>query len=644
LKNDVGISSIDANGVIITSSIVANNSNTDLRTEQGSEVITSGGNNLIGDRGNVQSFTDGVNGDIVGTADNPIDPQLGELQDNGGGTFTQELQEGSPAIDAGSNSGNLITDQRGDGFNRTVGNGTDIGAFEVQDNGGGNSGAYVVTTLDDEDDGDLSQGDISLREAILNSSEGDTITFDSNLSGGTINLSLGELLIDKNLTIDGLGANNLTIDATDIFGRVFNIDDGKDETNLDVTIDGLTITGGEAAKQRSPGDTNPDTFGGGISNRENLNLNNSHVTGNTAVAGGGGIFNAAGLLTINNSTISDNYSDSPRVGAKGGGIYNETGVLTVNNSTISNNSAFQSGGILSTGATEINNSTISGNKATVLAGGINATGTITSSIVAGNINENNSSNNSNDLSGDLSSGGNNLIGDRGDVESFTDGVNGDVVGTTDNPIDPQLGELQDNGGLTLSQELLAGSPAIDTGSNPNNLATDQRGEGFNRTVGNGTDIGAFEVQDGGVDNGSGNGDGNGGGNPHPDVATSGDDTLMGTPCNDTIEGLEGNDILSGGDGNDTLYGGHGDDTLSGNNGNDVFALQSGQGADVILDFTDGIDVFGLTNGLCFGSLTIVNNDCGNGAIIQDATNNNTAIAFVNNIDAANITEHDFISI
>ncbi|MEO0686080.1 MAG: choice-of-anchor Q domain-containing protein, partial [Cyanobacteria bacterium J06649_11] len=39
------------------------------------------------------------------------------------------------------------------------------------------------------------------------------------------------------------------------------------------------------------------------------------------------------------------------------------------------------------------------------------------------------------------------------------------------------------------------SQAIDAGLNPSNLANDQRGEGFARTVGAGTDIGAFELQD-----------------------------------------------------------------------------------------------------------------------------------------------------
>jgi len=67
-----------------------------------------------------------------------------------------------------------------------------------------------------------------------------------------------------------------------------------------------------------------------------------------------------------------------------------------------------------------------------------------------------------------------------------------------------LGPLQDNGGPTFTHALLCGSPAIDRGKNFSASATDQRGVGFARTVidpalpeppgGDGTDIGAFEVQ------------------------------------------------------------------------------------------------------------------------------------------------------
>ncbi|MEM8714502.1 MAG: choice-of-anchor Q domain-containing protein [Cyanobacteria bacterium P01_G01_bin.4] len=53
-------------------------------------------------------------------------------QNNGGATRTVALQPDSPAINAGRNPNALEFDQRGDGFDRQVGEQIDIGAFELQ--------------------------------------------------------------------------------------------------------------------------------------------------------------------------------------------------------------------------------------------------------------------------------------------------------------------------------------------------------------------------------------------------------------------------------------------------------------------------------------------------------------------------------
>jgi len=63
---------------------------------------------------------------------NESTPQLGPPQSNGGPTQTMALHAGSPAIDAGDNTGALAYDQRAPGFPRIVGGAIDIGAFEVQ--------------------------------------------------------------------------------------------------------------------------------------------------------------------------------------------------------------------------------------------------------------------------------------------------------------------------------------------------------------------------------------------------------------------------------------------------------------------------------------------------------------------------------
>jgi hypothetical protein len=100
--------------------------------------FTSLGYNLIGRTDGSSGFTNGVNGDLAGSANAPLDPILGPLADNGGPTFTMALLHGSPALDAGSDAllqqpYNLKTDQRG--FPRRSGSHVDIGAFEFQYSG-----------------------------------------------------------------------------------------------------------------------------------------------------------------------------------------------------------------------------------------------------------------------------------------------------------------------------------------------------------------------------------------------------------------------------------------------------------------------------------------------------------------------------
>jgi hypothetical protein len=391
-----GIASSESGELNISNSTIVNNNNPFLNRSIGisnsgnanvtSSLIdsydgsfTSAENNLIAQSNGDNGFTNGENGNIVGTIENPIDPKLGELQDNGGATLTQELLAGSPAIDTGSNPDGLATDQRGEGFNRTVGEGTDIGAFEVQNDAGGGEipDELVVSTLEDENDGDFGAGDLSLREAILNSSDGNTITtitFDSSLSNGTITLSLGELLIDKSLNIEGLGSENLTIDANQQ-SRVFNIDDGDAARKINVGIDGLKITGGNV---QTASDDNASK-GGGILNQENLTLADANLTNNKATEGGG-IYNLEATANITNSHVDSN---------SGSGIYNDLSILNISNSSVSRNDpeSFSElgNGVLNSGNLDVSNTTVNDNDGsgirTVQGSG---TSTISNSNVTGN--------------------------------------------------------------------------------------------------------------------------------------------------------------------------------------------------------------------------------------------------------------------
>lgn len=352
--------------------------------------------------------------------------------------------------------------------------------------------SYLVDAAADVVDGDYGPGQMALREALTlaNSHPGaDSVTFDPSLSGRTITLLLGELGIDDDLTITGLGASSLVIDGNNT-SRVFSINAG-----VTASIEGLTITGGEATGAR----------GGGISSAGTLTLTNVVLSGNSADWAGGGIYSSSSTLTLKRSVVSGNSADD-----YGGGILSD-GLLSLTDSTVSGNSAGNGGGIYTSGTLTLTNSTVSGNSAVYAGGGIyssSATLTLTNATVAENSGASGGGgiyngvgsgtvlvstvvalNSGGDVDGDPLGAGsvNNLIGDSGSAGGLIDGGNGNIVGA-----DPQLAPLADNGGPTRTHALLAGSPAIDKGSNPLDLASDQRGNGFPRMVGTSTDIGAWE--------------------------------------------------------------------------------------------------------------------------------------------------------
>jgi uncharacterized repeat protein (TIGR01451 family) len=345
-------------------------------------------------------------------------------------------------------------------------------------------------------DNNNDSGTGSLRDLIANACANSTITFAPNVRGA-ITLTTAELLINKNLTIIGPGANLLSVQRSAAGGtpafRIFNIT----PASVIATISGLTIANG-----------NTPSVGGGILSNGVATITNSTISGNTASSSsGGGIVNGSGTMTIINSTISGNSAG----GGFGGGINSVAGTLTVTNSTISGNSVTDEqgisygGGISNIGGTlTLTNSTISGNTAQYLGGGIvnSGGGTLRSknTIIALNT----APPGAPDVFGPLTSQGFNLIGNKSGATITP--TTGDQIGTPGSPINPLLGPLQDNGGPTFTRALLPGipgipgSPAIDKGHSSGST-TDQRG--FTRPVdipaipnatgGDGGDIGAFET-------------------------------------------------------------------------------------------------------------------------------------------------------
>jgi hypothetical protein len=228
----------------------------------------------------------------------------------------------------------------------------------------------------------------SLRYEIGQAHKGDTIAFAPSLAGQTITLGASELDITKSLTIQGPGAGLLTINGgrdpanpnpTGV--RVFAV-----EKNANVTLSGLTITGGEGRASVFYASLNDDK-GGGILNLGTLTVSGCTVSGNyanTANYGyGGGIYNA-GILTVTGSTVSSNsVGPDPKSdvwGAPngyGGGIYN-AGTLTVTGSTVSSNFADpDGGGIYNAGTATVSGCTLSSNGAYSYGGAIYNAGTLT---------------------------------------------------------------------------------------------------------------------------------------------------------------------------------------------------------------------------------------------------------------------------
>ena len=327
----------------------------------------------------------------------------------------------------------------------------------------------------------------SLRKEIWYAHSGDTIVFAPGLAHKTITLNWGELDIAKNLTIQGLGANELSISGNRN-SRVFDVYPG-----VQVTLSGLTVNNGNDVGLTS--ESYPDYGGGGILNLGSLTINSCALSNNTTVYRGGGIANY-GTLTVNGSTLARNVDYCDFTG--GGGIDNAGGTTTLINCTLVGNWAFSyaHGGAISVegGTTStLINCTVVGNVADYGAGGgigvmNGAVVNLTNTIVAGN-----TAGTSPDISGAVATADHNLVGNATGSTGIVNGVNGNIVGSRYHVINALLGPLQNNGGPTQTMALLAGSPAIGHADNALAPATDERGVKRLDEAGETTDIGAFEL-------------------------------------------------------------------------------------------------------------------------------------------------------
>lgn len=384
----------------------------------------------------------------------------------------------------------------------------------------------------------------SLRQAIIDanaSSDSDVIEIDAK---GTIDLQSPLPTLGTDMTINGPGADELTVrrDSGGEYG-IFVVPSGST-----VSISGMTVANGYAPGNSLPGGggiynlgeltladstlsgNHTDNFGGGILNSWQdathygvAELDNVTVTDNSTYFLGAGVMND-GEMTITDSTVSGNgpasyaggvYNDGTLTmsgstvsgnngGAQGGGFMNDyQGTATIINSTISGNvvgsqstEGSPGGGVYNTNdsALTLSNSTVTNNSAN-FGGGIQndegSTVTIGGTIVAGNTAFNPTNHVSSDVFGEFASQGYNLIGRVDDASGF-DGP-GDLAGTAASPLNPVLRPLAGNGGPTKTHALSRKSSAVNMGD-PTcpPPATDQRG--VIRPQGARCDIGSYELR------------------------------------------------------------------------------------------------------------------------------------------------------
>jgi hypothetical protein len=481
LSQSAGVGIQNSGTVHVQSTVVALNTTSGLNQDLFGDFL-SDGYNFVGTSDGSTGFGKSGSHDQVGTIAAPIDPEIGDVRDNGGSTATALPNAGSPLVDQGS-SGGETTDQIG--LPRVIddpavanaggGDGSDIGAVE-RDLRQGGSPYYLVTTTDERSDGVCGENDCTLIEALdIANAAGtiDTIVFKAGLSGTitTDRLTPGGLMVSTPVTIAGPGARQLTISGNHA-ARVFYVTDAA------AVITGLTIADGA-----------DPSAGGAIFVNSELTLIDCTVTGSAATGPGGvggGLYVApSDVLTMMNCTVSGNTAVND-----GGGAYNDDGTLTAIDSTFTANQSFSDfGGAISNsdGVTGLVGSTVTGNAGNGLR---NASGSfmLRNSLVAANTVD---IGDSPDLIGVFTSASYNLVGISDGSNGLTNGMNHDLVGSVAMPLDPGLdvsNGLQNNGGPTDTIALLAGSVAIDAANPVDSSASDQRH--FDRV--GAPDIGAYE--------------------------------------------------------------------------------------------------------------------------------------------------------
>ena len=318
---------------------------------------------------------------------------------------------------------------------------------------------------------------------------GSTFSNNQSVNGGGIHI-LGANLTVANSIFTGNIANNT---AGGGGGGAIYVD-GTKNFNGTIDIDNSTFTNNQTNQLGGAIFSFPEGTGSTL-------IDQSIFDGNVATGSGqgGAIYHQSatsnGPLNINTSTFMNNNAHATDGSASSGGaLWLIFAPVTITNSTFVGNDATTplplaaddwrrgfGGAIRTSDNTTIVNSTLVNNTAGFVGGAIAGPATVRNTIIA---------NNDGDNPWDIQENCTNVLTNAGNniqyPQKTTNLGNDYECFGSQTAVNPQVGTLGDFGGPTPTVPLLAGSPAINAGSNC--PATDQRGFARNGVC----DIGAYE--------------------------------------------------------------------------------------------------------------------------------------------------------
>ncbi|MBR4833393.1 MAG: caspase family protein [Thermoguttaceae bacterium] len=275
-----------------------------------------------------------------------------------------------------------------------------------------------VLTLEDGSERIYKEG-LTVYEAVT---LGTTITFESGLAAGVVELEKGEITVERAVALDATTIGGLTIDAGGE-SRVFNVDMYRETSaTASAYFAGLTIQNGaaedggliyvaegsnlkiadstlkSATANRGGAVFNAGSFsvdanskktlvadveaeqGGAIYNEGTLSVGLATIDGATANAEGGAIYNV-GTASLAGATIQEAFA-----GTDGGAVYNAGVLSATRGATISGSFAENGAAVYNVGTFSVNNATFADGVATGQGGAIYNEGTasLTNAKLTGN--------------------------------------------------------------------------------------------------------------------------------------------------------------------------------------------------------------------------------------------------------------------